>query len=172
MYLQIRGPLQPVLEDMVWEVARSVPGTGAKVLVRDQTQFQNPQHYPRPETTNDILFNVAIGGSWVHKREIHARDQNGEQRTLFWIMRCRNFVSKTPGVASHYITVQKVLSRMYHFRNSMLDQHFTVQDKSMRSCWLFQFYHSEPTPIGRARTTENEEDSSLEGASVVRLDPG
>ena len=171
-FQQFRGPLQPVLEDMVWEVARLIPGTGAIALLKNQTQFQNQQHYPRPETTKDILYHVAIGGTWVHKREIQARYPNGEQQTLLWIMRCRNFLSTTPGVAAHYITVQKVLSNMYQYRNSLLDLHFTVQEKSMRTCWLFHFYHSEPTPFGRARTTEDEEHSSLEGASVVRLDPG
>jgi Reverse transcriptase (RNA-dependent DNA polymerase) len=170
-FQQFRGPLQPVLDDMVWEVARLKPVTGDIVAVKDQTQFQNQQIYPRPEATKAIIFHVAIGGTWVDNREIHARDQNGEQLTLFWVMRCRNFVSKTSGVASHYIAVQKVLSNMYQFRNSLLDQHFTVQEQSMRTCWLFYFYHSEPTPIGRARTTEDEEVSSLEGASVVGLDP-
>ena len=142
-FQQFRGPLQPVLEDMVWEVAKLIPETGNKAVLKNQTLFQNQLHYPRPETTNDILFHVAIGGTWIDKKQIQARYPNGEQHSLFWIMRCKNFVSKTPGVTSHYVTVQKVLSNIYQFRNSLLDQHFTVQEKSMRTCWLFHFYHSE-----------------------------
>ena len=169
-FQQFRGPLQPVLEDMVWEVAKLIPDTGATAIFSNQTPFQNQQLYPRPDATKEILFHVAIGGTWIDKNVFQIQ-QNGKQVTVFWVMRCRNFLSRTTGVTSHYIVVQKVLSNMYQFRNSLLDQHFTVQEQSKRTCWLFHFFHSEPTPIGRVRTTEDEEDSSLEGASVVGLDP-
>ena len=171
-FQQFRGPLRPVLDDMVWEAAKIIPNTGATAVLKNQTLVQNELLYPRPDSTKEILFYVAIGGTWKDKKVFTVQDQNGHQQTLFWIMRCRNFLSKTPAVTSHYITVQKVLANMYRLRNSLLDKFFTVQEKSKRTCWLFHFYHSEPTPIGRARISEDEEDSSLEGASVVRLDPG
>lgn len=168
-FQQFRGPLQSVLKDMVWELATQLD-TGATAVLRNQSSFQNQQLGPRPETTKDILFYVAIGGTWADDKVFQIQ-LNGKQVTVFWAIRCKNFLSKTSGVPSHYIAVQKVLSNIYQHRNSLLDQHFTVQEQSKRTCWLFQFYHSEPTPIGRARTTDDEDDSSSDGASVISLDP-
>ena len=156
-FIQFRGPLQSVLKDMVWELATQLD-TGATAVLKNQSSFQDQQQYPRPEATEDILFHVAIGGTWIDDK-VFQLQQNGIQVSVFWVMRCKNFLSRAPGVPSHYIAVQKVLSNIYQHRNLLLDQHFTVQEQSKRTCWLFRFYHSEPTPIGRARTTDDEDDS-------------
>ena len=131
---------------------------------------QDQQLFPRPENTDDILFYVAIGGTWKDDKVFQIQ-RNGKQLSVFWLLRCKQFLSRAPGLPSHYVAVQKVLSDMYQHRNFLLDQYFVIQEQSKRSCWLFRFLQSEPTPIGTARTTDDEDDSSSDGASVISLDP-
>ena len=167
---QFRGPLQSVLNDMVWEVAMTQLDTGATAVLRQQSPFQDQQLFPRPENTDDILFYVAIGGTWKDDKVFQIQ-RNGKQLSVFWLLRCKQFLSRAPGLPSRYVAVQKVLSDMYQHRNFLLDQYFVIQEQSKRSCWLFRFLQSEPTPIGTARTTDDEDDSSSDGASVISLDP-
>ena len=169
-FQKFRGPLQPVLEDMVWELATLLNTAGPTAVLKDQTPFENQHQYPRPDTTNELLFHVVIGGTWKDKKMFDIQHK-GKVIKVFWIMRCKNFLSKTTGVPSHYITVQTILANIYQHRNFLLDKHFTAQDTSMRTCWLFNFPHSEPTPFGRARTTDVGDESSSDGASVIGLDP-
>ena len=167
---QFRGPLQSVLNDMVWEVAKTQLDTGDTIVLHPQSPFQDQQLFPRPEDTDDILFYVAIGGTWKDDKVFQIQ-RNGKQLTTFWLLKCKHFLSRAPGVPSHYVAVQKVLSDIFQHRNFLLDQYFVIQEQSKRSCWLFRFLQSEPTPIGRARITDDGDDSSLDGASVTSLDP-